>query len=88
MSSEASVAHAIGEMVDYFLPHCTHTKTLTELKTMASDRTHWRRGHDLFDRIRNKTLKADRRGDVRLRYQYSFEEICAKTLFNLSLIHI
>jgi len=84
MSSEASVAHAIGEMVDYFLPYCTDTKTLTELKTMASDRAHWRRGHDLFDRIRNKTLKADRRGDVRLQYQYSFEEICAKTLFNLS----
>ena len=84
MSSEASVANAIGEMVEYFLPHCTDTKTLAELKTMASDRTRWRRGHDLFDRIRNKTLKADRKGDVRLQHQYSFEEICAKTLFNLS----
>jgi hypothetical protein len=84
MSSEVGVANAIGEMVDYFVPHCTDTKTLTELKAMAADRTRWRRGHDLFDRIRNKTLRVDRKGDVRLQYQYSFEEICAKTLFNLS----
>ena len=79
-----SVANAIGEMVDFFLPHCTDTRTLVELKTMASDRTRWRHGHDLFDRIRNKTLKADSTGDVRLQHQYLFEEICAKTLFNLS----
>ncbi|WP_404307686.1 hypothetical protein [Neorhodopirellula lusitana] len=84
MSSETSVANAIGEMVDYFLPHCDDTKTLIELKTMAADRKCWRLGHDLFDRIRNKTLKADRKSDARLQHQYSFEEICAKTLFNLS----
>ncbi|WP_372723517.1 hypothetical protein [Novipirellula sp.] len=84
MSSEASVANAIGEMVDFFLPHCDDTKTLIELKAMASDRTRWRLGHHLFDRIRNKMLKADRKSDIRLQHQYSFEEICAKTLFNLS----
>lgn len=83
MSSEAFVANAIGEMVDYFLPHCDDTKTLVELKTMASDRTRWRLGHGLFDRIRNKMLKADRKSDLRLQHQYLFEEICAKTLFNL-----
>ena len=84
MSSEASVANAIAEMVDFFLPHCDDTKTLVELKAMASDRTRWRLGHDLFDGIRNKMLKADRKSDLRLQHQYSFEEICAKTLFNLS----
>jgi hypothetical protein len=84
MSSEIGVANAIGEMVDYFMPHCDDTRTLIELKAMAADRKLWRRGHDLFDRIRNKTLKADKTGNERLQYQYCFEEICAKTLFNLS----
>jgi len=84
MSSEIGVAAAIGQMVDYFLPHCADTKTLAELKSMSADPILWRRGHDLFDRIRNKTLRADQKNDLRLQYQYSFEEICAKTLFNLS----
>ena len=51
---------------------------------MAADRSQWRKGHDLFDRIRAKTLRADKTNDLMLQYQYSFEEICAKTLYNLS----
>ena len=37
----------------------------------------------LFDRIRNKTNKAIRQEDQLLIAQYSFEEVCAKTLYNL-----
>ena len=84
MSSEIEVAKAIGEMVDYFIPHCSDVSTLSELRAMAADRNLWRKGHDLFDRIRTKTLKADQDGNTRLQHQYSFEEISAKTLYNLS----
>ena len=43
-----------------------------------------RSGHDLFDRIRKKTLAAERGREERLIAQYQFEEACAKTLYNLS----
>lgn len=84
MSASLGVANAIGEMVNYFIPHCDDTSTLIQLKTMAADRDLWSGGHDLFSRIRSKTLRADKTGNLLLQHQYCFEEICAKTLFNLS----
>jgi hypothetical protein len=44
----------------------------------------WTKGHDLFDRIRRKTLVAERNADARGLAQYLFEEVCAKTLYNLA----
>jgi hypothetical protein len=37
-----------------------------------------------FDRIRDKTLAAERRKDERADCQYLFEEACAKTIFSLT----
>jgi hypothetical protein len=51
---------------------------------MASDDIQWRYAHALFSRIRDKTLRADDAKDRLLQEQYCFEEICAKTLFNMS----
>ena len=51
---------------------------------MLPEEASWRKAHDLFDRIRDKTLSADQRGDHLRIVQYCFEEICAKTLFNLT----
>ena len=84
MSSEESAATAISEMLGFFIPHCGDVSTLNQLNAMAVDRSQWRKAHDLFDRIRKKTLRADKAGDRLLQHQYSFEEICAKTLYNLS----
>ena len=71
-------------MVSFFIPHCKDVSTLNEINAMAQDRSKWRKAHDLFDRIRTKTLRADTANDRMLQHQYSFEEICAKTLYNLS----
>lgn len=71
-------------MTAQFLPHCSDKSTMSELCEMAADRSTWRTAHNLFNRIRAKTLKADRSKNRRLQYQYSFEEICAKTLYNLA----
>jgi hypothetical protein len=57
---------------------------MLELRKMVSDPARWRYAHALFQRIRHKTLRADRKGDRLLQHQYAFEEICAKTLYNLS----
>jgi len=77
-------AKAIQEMVRFFLPHCADQSTLRELDAMASDDQLWRFAHVLFSRIRNKTIRADEAKNLLLQHQYSFEEICAKTLFNMS----
>jgi hypothetical protein len=51
---------------------------------MAADRGRWPKAHALFDKIRQKTLRVDRERNSALGRQYMFEEICAKTLYNLS----
>jgi hypothetical protein len=84
VSHAISTAEAIQEMVRFFLPHCSDQSTLRELDSIASDHREWRRAHALFSRIRAKNLKADAANDRLLQVQYSFEEICAKTLFNMS----
>jgi hypothetical protein len=79
-----STAEAIQEMVRFFLPRCADQSTLRELDEMAADDEKWRYAHALFSRIRDKTIKADEAKDTLLQQQYSFEEVCAKTLYNMS----
>lgn len=40
--------------------------------------------HQLFQQIRAKNLEAGRRNDVRLEAKCCFEEVCAKSIYNLS----
>ncbi len=84
MGNYEPVGRAIDEMARFFLPYCRDQSTMRELAEMAADSPKWRYAHDLFDRIRGKTLRADDANDHLLQHQYSFEDICAKTLFNLS----
>jgi hypothetical protein len=77
-------SQAIDWMIRYLLPFCTDQSTVLELRDMAPVPERWREAHKLFRRIRKKTLAADDAGDLRLQHQYSFEEICAKTLYNMA----
>jgi hypothetical protein len=79
----ANVVQAIQNLVGLFKPHCADTTTLDELLDLAADHTHRHRGHDLFYRIRKKTGRAHAHGYGTLEAQYQFEEVCAKTLYNL-----
>ena len=80
-------AQAIQEMVQFFLPHCSDQSTLRLLDGLACDDKLWCNAHALFGQIRDKMLRADASDDRLLQEQYSFEEICAKTLFNMSGHH-
>jgi hypothetical protein len=71
-------------LVETFAPYAQDRGTLDELHRMISDQRSWHMAHDLFNRIRRKGLAAVRNNDARAARQYSFEEICAKTLFNLT----
>ena len=74
----------MSRLVAFFAPHCSERSTLDELGQMIINHKQWSRGHDLFDRIRHKRLVAHRNGDHTKAAQYLFEEICAKTLYNLT----
>lgn len=74
----------IKRLIEIFASRVEDRSTLDELHRMIDDRQSWRKAHDIFDRIRRKTLVAERRKDASASYQYFFEEVCAKTLYNLT----
>ena len=75
---------AIIELLDFFLPLCDDTDTMRRIRSIASDWHRWSDGHDIFDCVRIKLICAERKEDVLRSHQYSFEEVCVKTLYNLS----
>jgi hypothetical protein len=72
------------EMLTVFESACEDGDTLRRLSQMASNRGKWRDGHALFQEVRRKTLNAEKRKDELALAQHAFEDICAKTLYNLS----
>jgi hypothetical protein len=79
-----NIITALQGMFSVFEPLCEDTQSLRALAIMAADRDRWRDAHSLFQSIRQKTLAAEKKGDELGLAQYAFEEICAKTLYNLS----
>ncbi|MEQ1952042.1 hypothetical protein [Mesorhizobium sp. CN2-181] len=76
----------IQSLIKLFTPHCSDKETLERLGRMIEDRGSWPKARNLFNDIRAKTLKAERRGDHGAEAQYLFEEVCAKTLYNLTML--
>lgn len=83
-SHPTDIISAMLEMLRTFESRCQDTETLARLIATASDQARWSGAKKLFEDIRRKTLAAGKRGDVLAEAQYAFEEICAKTLYNLS----
>lgn len=69
-------------LVELFRPHCSDLSTLNELQCMIDNQRLWSSAHELFARIRRKTLEAARQRNETAESQYLFEEICAKAIFN------
>ena len=80
-ASKNAIARQMIGFIDLFKPHCRDTSTLKDLRTILLESHRWDEAHDLFSRIRGKTIASTRDTES---YQYSFEEICAKTIYNLS----
>ena len=78
-------AQHIVVVLAHFAPHCRDTSTYRKLQNIAARPRRWRRGYALFESVRRKTLKAIDRRDEFLQHQYALEEICAKTLYNMSI---
>ena len=75
---------AMKKLIEIFAARSPDRGTLDELHRMIGDRGTWHRAHDVFQRIRSKTLVAEKRGDRKMEAQFCFEEACAKTLYNLT----
>ncbi|WP_051379669.1 hypothetical protein [Bradyrhizobium murdochi] len=68
----------------FFEGRCKDKETFRKLITLANERSRRKEAHALFSEIRKKTLAAEKRGDQLALAQYAFEEICAKTLYNVT----
>ena len=69
-------------LIEMFAARSRDRSTLDELHRMIADDSTWPGAHDLFQRIRRKTLAAEQRRDELSDCQYVFEEVCAKTLYS------
>lgn len=65
-----------------FQDHVPDRETHSWVVKLAADRARWQQGHDVFDRIRHRNLRAIRDNDETKQAQYCFEETCLKSLYN------
>jgi hypothetical protein len=75
---------AILAPLTFFEAECEDKTTLRKLIELAKRPGRLKESHELFSEIRQKTVAAEKSGDELALKQYAFEEICAKTLYNLS----
>lgn len=84
MNYRGAITKDMTRLLELFSSHCAERGTLDWLQRAVVDRGKWRDAYGVFNHIRSKFLKAERTGNVNGAAQYRFEEICAKTLYNLS----
>lgn len=71
-------------LLELFAVRSPEPSTLHELIQLLPQTDRWKVAHSVFGRIRKKTLEVSKQGNHVLETQYLFEEVCAKTIYNLS----
>ena len=84
MNYRGAITKDMARLLGLFSPRCSDRETIDWLHRAALDRGKWPDAHGVFNHIRSKFLKAERTGNANGSAQYRFEEVCAKTLYNLS----
>ncbi|MCG8672398.1 MAG: hypothetical protein MI867_23540 [Pseudomonadales bacterium] len=74
----------ISELIAYFESNCEENETLSKLLWHSDKFDSWVKCHDLFGVIRSKSNEAHKANNELLVAQYRFEEMCAKTFYNVS----
>lgn len=82
MGYEARMQADILALLELFRGRVPDPETHAWAIDMAADREKWGSGHDLFDRVRTRNLKAIRSRDHVREYQHCFEEVCLQSLYN------
>jgi hypothetical protein len=83
MNYGGAITKDIGGLLDLLPRIAKIGRRLTGFAAVA-DRGKWDKAHGVFNQIRSKSAKAGRSGKPTAMAQYLFEEVCAKTLYNLS----
>jgi hypothetical protein len=89
---ERGMHHQILDLLQLFAPACPDQETNSWVIEVVDDKSRWSTAHDVFNRIRDRLLRAtgdagrppvpkDRVDYARV-YQYAFEELCLKSIFN------
>jgi hypothetical protein len=69
-------------LLDLFQSRVLDREVHMWVRELAADEDRWPEAHDVFDRVRWRTLEAIEKKDRVRASQYGFDEICLKTLYN------
>lgn len=73
----------IAEIVSFFEDHVRDKSSLVEIKACLNDcEFGTQRARNIFDNVRQKSLKAEKKGWQDTLVQRAFEEACAKAMYN------
>lgn len=82
MGYESQLQADILALLGLFRGRVPDPETHAWTAELAADRDKWEGGHDLFDLVRGRNLKAIDSGDRVRQCQYCFEEVCLQSLYN------
>lgn len=71
-------------LLDFFEPHVSDKDSNRLVWKFCEEKHRWIKAHGLFTTLRDRNLKAIKEGNILKEAQYCFEEVIAKTLFNLT----
>lgn len=84
MTDRSNIVLSIRGLCELFAPYSKDRASLDEIVMVTLDKSCWQSSNHQFQKIRAKNLKAIKANDFLLEAQYSFEESCVKSLYNLS----
>jgi hypothetical protein len=86
MNRGGRIVADLRALLGLFSEKCEDRTTLDEMSHLliSIDRGRWAKAKGVFDSIRQKTRAAEKEGLQTKIAQYAFEEVCAKTVYNLS----
>lgn len=82
MGYEVRMQADILALLQLFQGRVPDPETHAWVVELVNDRSRWQNGHDLFDRVRTRNLKAIDSSDRVKQYQYCFEEVCLQSFYN------
>lgn len=78
------IIEEIQLLLDLFEPHVLDKDSNRLVWKFYEEKHRWYKAHELFTIIRDRNLKAIKQKNAQKEAQYHFEEVCVKTLFNLT----
>ncbi len=82
MGYEVQMQTEIIGLLQLFCDHVPDRETNAWVIEMASNRSNWKNGHNIFDSVRQRNLQAIEKKDRVRECQYCFEEVCLQSLYN------